>query len=219
MTRAAPLIGLLTASIVLFAVLAEGVAAGAPIVELDRAVAVGMHADSTGFPTEVLTTVTQLGGSEVLLVVTTAAVLALSFKGRVEHAVLVSAALAGGQALNWALKAAFERPRPQLSDPLAAAAGFSFPSGHAMVACSVYGALALIFATSVTSRAARAAVIAAATALGLAIGFSRVYLGVHYVSDVVAGYCAGLAWLTLCALVLLRPTRGYGRAQALTERL
>jgi membrane-associated phospholipid phosphatase len=219
MARTAQLVGTLAASIVLFAVLAEGVASGASIVDLDRTVAVGIHANATGFATEVMRSVTRLGGSDVLLPVAIVAVLALSLRRRPAHAALVGSTLAGGQALNWALKAAFERPRPGLADPLATAAGFSFPSGHAMLACTVYGALALLIAARFSSRALRAGVLAAAFALVLAIGFSRVYLGVHYASDVLAGYCAGLAWLALCALVFLRPYPTAGRGQALTARL
>jgi undecaprenyl-diphosphatase len=219
MSRSGQLLGILVASIVLFATMAEEVASRAPIVDLDRAVALWLHANTTGFATAVMRSVTELGGSAVLLAVTIVAVLAYSVRRRLAHAALVGVALVGGQALNWALKAAFERPRPGLADPLATAAGFSFPSGHAMLACTVYGALAIVIATSLNSRAMRAGVLAAAFALVLAIGVSRVYLGMHYPSDVLAGYCAGLAWLTLCALVLLRPYPMSARGQALTARL
>jgi PAP2 superfamily protein len=139
--------------------------------------------------------------------VTLAATLSLLLRRRVAHAALMVAALTGGQALNWALKAAFERPRPTFSDPLATATGFSFPSGHAMVSLTVYGALAFVTAASAGSRRAQLLALLSATALVLAIGFSRVYLGVHYATDVLAAYSAGVAWLALCALTLLGASR------------
>jgi membrane-associated phospholipid phosphatase len=202
----------LAASSLMFAWLAMGVEGGGPVVGVDNAVAAWLHAHASGFATGVLSTVTQLGGASVLLAITVLAVLALLLRRRLAHAALMGAALAGGELLNMALKAAFERPRPQFSDPLATAAGFSFPSGHAMVSLTVYGALAFVVAAGLGSRRARVAVLGSALALVIAIGLSRVYLGVHYVSDVVAAYCAGLAWLMLCTLGLLG-------AASLRERL
>lgn len=203
--RGAPgtLFGVLAASTLVFAWLAVGVEGRGPVVGVDNAVAAWLHTHAGGFATGVLSTVTQLGGASVLLGITVFAVLALLLRRRLAHAALMGAALAGGEALNLALKAAFERPRPQFSEPLATAAGFSFPSGHAMVSLTVYGALAFVVAAGVGSRRARVVVLGSAAALVIAIGFSRLYLGVHYVSDVVAAYCAGLAWLLLCTLGLL----------------
>jgi membrane-associated phospholipid phosphatase len=191
----------------LFSQLAFAVATGGPIVAVDGAVAAWLHSHATGSATDVLRAVTQLGGATVLLAVTIVAALVLLLKRRIAHAALMGAALVGGEGLNMALKAAFERPRPSFSEPLATAAGYSFPSGHAMVALTVYGALAFVTATSVKSRRARVLIPVAAAALVLAIGFSRLYLGVHYVSDVVAAYGAGIAWLMLCGLTLLGASR------------
>jgi membrane-associated phospholipid phosphatase len=197
------LFGVLAASTLGFAWLAVAVEGGGPVVGVDNAVAAWLHDHASGFATGVLSTVTQLGGASVLLGITVLAAFGLLLRRRLAHAALMGAALAGGEALNMALKAAFERPRPRFSDPLATAAGFSFPSGHAMVSLTVYGALALVVSAGIGSRRARVAVLGSAVALVIAIGFSRLYLGVHYVSDVVAAYCAGLAWLLLCTLGLL----------------
>jgi membrane-associated phospholipid phosphatase len=201
------LLGLLTASSLLFSKLAEDVAGGESIVSFDKTVAVSLHAHATGFATGVLSAVTWLGGAKVLLAVTLVAAIWLLLRRRVAHAALMGVALAGGEWLNVLLKAAFDRPRPSFAEPLATAAGFSFPSGHAMVSLTVYGALAFVIAASVRSRRAQVLAVVPTMALVAAIGFSRVYLGVHYVSDVLAGYSAGLAWLTLCALVLLVASR------------
>jgi membrane-associated phospholipid phosphatase len=197
----------LAVSGLLFFQLAFAVATGGPIVALDGVVAAWLHSHATGFATDVLRAVTQLGGATVLLAVTIVAALVLLLKRRIAHAAFMGAALVGGEGLNMALKAAFERPRPSFSEPLATAAGYSFPSGHAMVALTVYGALAFVTATSVKSRRARVLIPVAAAVLALAVGFSRLYLGVHYVSDVLAAYGAGIAWLMLCGLTVLGASR------------
>jgi membrane-associated phospholipid phosphatase len=201
------MVGTLAVSGLLFSMLAVDVATGAPIVSFDRALAGWLHTYETGFATDVVSTVTQLGGATVLLAITLVASVALVLARRFAHATLMGAALAGGEALNMALKAAFERPRPAFSDPIATASGFSFPSGHAMVSVTVYGALAFVILATTKSRRARVLVLATAAALVLAIGFSRLYLGVHYVSDVLAAYGAGVAWLMLCGLTLLGASR------------
>jgi undecaprenyl-diphosphatase len=203
---AAMLLATLSACLLAFGMLAEEMASG-ELGSVDSAVGDWLHSHATGFATALLTAVTRLGDSQVLLAVTLLAALALLLRHRVAHTALMGAALAGGEALNGALKAAFERPRPSFSDPLATAAGFSFPSGHAMVSLTVYGALAFVIAASVRSRRAQLLVLISAVILILAIGVSRIYLGVHYASDVLAAYSAGLAWFTLCALALMWAAR------------
>ena len=102
-------------------------------------------------------------------------------------------AVAGGQAVIYALKALFHRARPEEAF---ASLGYSFPSGHAFTAVALYGLLALWLAR--TAPRCRVWARPAAVFLILLIGFSRVYLGVHYATDVLAGYASGLSWLCLC---------------------
>jgi undecaprenyl-diphosphatase len=201
-----PLLATLAACVLGFSMLADAMASG-ELVSLDGTIAIWLHTNATGFVTVLLSGVTRLGGAQVLLAVTLAAALWLLARRRIADAALMGAALGGGEALNAALKGAFERPRPSFDEPLATAAGFSFPSGHAMVSLTVYGALAFVIATRAGTRRAQVLVVGAAVALVLAVGFSRIYLGVHYASDVLAAYCAGLAWLTLCGLTLLAASR------------
>ena len=101
----------------------------------------------------------------------------------------------GGALLNVALKTVFHRARPEFASEFNVTS-WSFPSGHAMDSLMVYG----LFAYWLGRRfpRARTATLIAAAALVLGIGYARVYLGVHYTSDVLAGYCAGLTWLTVC---------------------
>ena len=100
----------------------------------------------------------------------------------------------GGGLLDTIVKEVVGRDRPSLVDPVATAHGKSFPSGHAMSSVIAYGALLLVF-LPVIARRYRPAVFSGAVVLVLAIGFSRLALGVHYITDVVGGYVLGLAWL------------------------
>lgn len=110
-------------------------------------------------------------------------------------AFLVVTAVAGGL-LDTIVKHVVNRSRPSLLDPVATAHGRSFPSGHAMSSVIVYGALLLVFLPAVARRR-RPLVLGGAAALVLAIGFSRLALGVHFLSDVLGGWVLGLAWLAV----------------------
>ena len=107
-------------------------------------------------------------------------------------------AIAGGGLLDLGLKLAFRRPRPSWEAPYLVASGWSFPSGHAMGSLIAYGMLAYVLVLHLRSGVARRAVIVGAVVLVLAIGFTRLFLGVHYFSDVIAGYAAGTLWLAVC---------------------
>jgi undecaprenyl-diphosphatase len=108
------------------------------------------------------------------------------------------AAVAGGGLLDVALKAVFHRTRPTWDVPLLTARGWSFPSGHAMGSLVAYGMLAYLLVRDPKGRPPRMAIVAGAVTLVLLIGLSRMYLGVHYFSDVVGGYAAGMVWLAAC---------------------
>ena len=184
-------------SVLAFAVLAEAYAVGSPVVRLDAWLANALHANVVPSATTAFTAVTTLGSTVVLglLAALVAAVLLRSRRGR--GAALVVVVFLGAQLITWILKAMFERPRPSFDDPVATAGWFSFPSGHALSSIAVYGAIAYVLIGALGSHRARMAVPAAAALLVATIGFSRLYLGVHYLTDVLAGYSAGLAWLLL----------------------
>jgi len=145
--------------------------------------------------------VSLLGSTHVVLTVVVIAVALLLRRGRRADALLVAVAVAGGEVLDALLKSEFARPRPHMSDPLATAQGFSFPSGHAMASLTLCGILAYVLAHGQPlPRGLRIG--ATALAIVVAIGLSRVYLGVHYMSDVLAAWAAGLAWLGLCVAAM-----------------
>lgn len=107
---------------------------------------------------------------------------------------LFAGAAVGSGLLNLTLKHGFRRPRPELYR-LADAAGFSFPSGHSMAAFSLYGILAFLLWKHVTKHRGRILLISTSAFFILGIGLSRIYLGVHYPSDVIGGYWASGCWL------------------------
>ncbi len=150
-------------------------------------------------------------GSTVFLVLATA-VIVLWFITRPwrREALLFAITMLGASLLNTTLKLAFKRPRPVPFFNLLAPESYSFPSGHSLASCCFYGALAAILTARVESMRVRAAIWVAATVMFLLIGFSRIYLGVHYTTDVIAGFAAALIWIMAVRFVELQLARRRG---------
>lgn len=110
-------------------------------------------------------------------------------------------AVLGGTAFNHVLKAIFHRERPTLHR-LIEQSGYSFPSGHSMESFIFYGMICMLLFVFFKNTRTRALLLLLTALIILSIGVSRIYLGVHYPSDVLAGYCAGGAWLIVCLTVL-----------------
>ena len=143
-----------------------------------------------------------VGGGAGLAVVVATVVFALLRRGRRAEAVFVAVAVCGAAAIELVAKLTFVRPRPDQWDHAWPAVGYSFPSGHAMSSTALAVALALL----ARGTRWRGWTVAGGALFALGVGVSRVYLGVHYPSDVVAGWCAGLAWVS--GLFLVRMMRG-----------
>ena len=120
---------------------------------------------------------------------------------RYGFALWLVAATSGGEVLNTALKGLFDRPRPEAELHLVAVTSTSFPSGHAMAAAIFYLTVGLILVRLATRRREKVFFMATAVLLTGLAGFSRVYLGVHYPTDVLAGWAAGAAWALSCCFV------------------
>ncbi len=146
---------------------------------------------------------TALGGVGVLTLITLASVAFLLLKRQRRAALFVAAAIASGIALSFALKSGFDRPRPDLVPHGSLVYTASFPSGHSMMAALVYLTLGALLARLQPQRRLKAFVLLLAVLLTVAVGVSRVYLGVHWPTDVLAGWAAGAAWATACWLVAL----------------
>ncbi len=137
-------------------------------------------------------------GFQVIGVIAVGVGLWFFWKRRWLRLILWVAALAGGELLDLLLKTWFARPRPSFADPLAVALYYSFPSGHATLSLITYGLLAYFLFTSLPRAWERVPVTSALILLILLIGVSRIYLGVHYFSDVLAGFAVGGLWLSFC---------------------
>lgn len=142
-------------------------------------------------------------GSTVTIGLVSAAVAGHLLLSRNVHALgFVIVSVSGGMALSSILKHFFDRPRPELVPPLTYVASASFPSGHAMLAAVFYLTLGALLARLVLPLNERIYVLIIALLLTFLVGVSRVYLGVHYPTDVLAGWLAGLAWAMFCWLVM-----------------
>ncbi|HEY1108583.1 MAG TPA: phosphatase PAP2 family protein [Opitutaceae bacterium] len=145
--------------------------------------------------------VTAMGGAVVLVVVTGLILGYLCLCGSYRVALLLAIATAGGQGLNLILKQSFARERPDATLRLVEVNSPSFPSGHSMAASIFYLTSGALLARTARRRREKVYLICCALLLTVAVGFSRVYLGVHYPTDVLAGWCAGAAWAILCLAV------------------
>ena len=141
--------------------------------------------------------ITALGGTTIITMVTVFAVAYLAAAGRPKLGLLTGVAVGSGAILENAMKHAFARPRPDIVPHLVDVYTLSFPSGHAMLSAMAYLSLGTLLARAQASTRLRALVFAISLLLTLVIGFSRVYLGVHWPTDVLAGWAAGAAWAIL----------------------
>jgi undecaprenyl-diphosphatase len=181
------------------------------LVRTDTAAARSLHHAVEGHPTLIafLKGLTFVGTPLWFFLIVALAVVFLWRRGRGRLiAYLVVTSLAGG-AIDSVVKILVDRPRPSLENPILTAHGKSFPSGHSMSSVIVYGALLLTFMPAIPKRY-RPWTIGATVFLVMSIGFSRLALGVHYLTDVVGGYVLGAAWLaaSTAAFSIWRRERG-----------
>lgn len=171
---------------------------------LDRAVLMsfrtaGNPADLVGpdWFEEMVRDVTALGSYAFVIVIVTAAIGYLLLMRKYGLALLLLAAEAGGMLFSTLLKELFDRPRPDLGH---AARVFtaSFPSGHATLSAVTFLTLGALLTRVVSERKSRLYFMGTAIVLTILVGLSRLYLGVHYPSDILAGWCIGSAWAVLC---------------------
>ncbi|GAA0730583.1 PAP2 family protein [Sphingomonas sp. ABOLD] len=157
--------------------------------------------------------ISALAGYTVLWLAGAATLIFLFAFGRRAEALLLGGSLIGASMINALLKLFLHRPRPDVVPHLAEVSSASFPSGHAMISAAVYLTLGIMVAQTQASRWARAYILSFAVLLVLLIGCSRVFLGVHWPSDVLAGWCFGAIW-ALCMFALnarLHRRQDFGR--------
>jgi membrane-associated phospholipid phosphatase len=185
---------LAAASTWIFFVLADEVPENGWMVRIDNSVTNWLQAHGTELGESVFWTISLLGAPVLIaLLVLITGVLVYGRNWRRLAALAITCG--GGALLNVALKMSMQRARPSFASEFHARS-WSFPSGHAMDSAIVYGFLAHWAVRRWPRR--RTAIILTAATIVVAIGYARVYLGVHFLSDVVAGYCAGSVWLVVC---------------------
>ncbi|HEY3133883.1 MAG TPA: bifunctional DedA family/phosphatase PAP2 family protein, partial [Gemmatimonadaceae bacterium] len=193
-------IGLLisVAGLWLFGGVTEDVLHHDPLTAFDIAVLRLLRGHATSLGDKIFSAVSVLASPLAMAVVGGVVAVFLAIK---RQWILLSgwvAAFAGAEVLTTVLKNVIRRPRPIGADQFLHGESFSFPSGHALGSLIGYGMLAYLLVLLVDRRRQQLLIVAAAGTLIVAIGFSRLYLGVHYFSDIIGGYAAGLLWLSAC---------------------
>ena len=185
-----------------FGAIAEDVVTNDPLTTVDVQFSAWLQEHSVHSITRCMLLITRLH-SLLGVTVMTLAVSAYLWIRRLRIWVLtLTLAVFGGMLLNFLLKHVFVRPRPRFDNPLLNLTTYSFPSGHTLMATVFYGTLGFLIVTRVRNWRRRGLAISATAAMILLVGFSRVYLGAHYLSDVLAAIAEGLAWLAFCLILV-----------------
>lgn len=188
-----------------FAALAADLLLQGPVTAADAAVGAWLQALAGPTLTALMRWVSDVHSTRALLVMAAVAAVMLAWRRQPSWVVALVLCVPGGMLLNWAVKHAFQRARPGL-DGAVQIASYSFPSGHTAGATVWWGFLLVWVMAQREDAAARAAATAVAVSMVLLTALSRVYLGAHYLSDVLAAMGEGAAWLALCFIVLARWT-------------
>lgn len=183
-----------------FARIAGAVVDGAPITELDLQLATWLHthAHASAGLRHFLLAVTHLHSTPGVLGLTALAAFWMARRGDRRWMLTALVTVPGGMLLNVAMKHAFARARPWFEEPIVQLSTYSFPSGHTVSATVLYGLLACYGLSRARRWPARIAIVLAACAMVALVAGSRLYLGAHYLSDVLAGLAEGCAWLAVC---------------------
>ena len=175
---------------------------------IDAWVGTWLHLHAIPLITEAMIVISFLGAPSTLTAVTAVVCVALVRKRSYDRLVTLVTLVLGGNLLNYGLKHLIHRGRPTFEDPLLTLSSYSFPSGHAMASTVFYG-FVIVCVLTMARRRHNVAITAGILMVGL-VCLSRVYLGVHYVTDVLGGILEAIAWSTL-ALTALRRARAHPR--------
>jgi membrane-associated phospholipid phosphatase len=182
----------------IFAALAWNVSGHTPLVRLDRQVTAWFAAHRSDAATAIMLAISH---AHALFAVAMWSVVFAAVLARLREwywMLTLALAVAGGMLLNLLLKLAYARVRPDLADPLVTLTSYSFPSGHTASAAVFHGVLAAFLVSRLRDLRARVACVVVAAGAVALVALSRVYLGAHHLSDVVAAGCSSTVWLVLC---------------------
>jgi membrane-associated phospholipid phosphatase len=194
--------GILVVSTALFILIASNIAAGDPLAAADARTALWLNAHAVPALTLLMLVVTYAHGTLPLCVYAIFMAVTLFRRNERHWAAGVVLAVPVGLLINVLLKHLFRRGRPVLEDPIVTLATYSLPSGHTAGATLFYGVFFAYIAAKSRDSRVRAACIAGWLCLVTLVAFSRMYLGVHYLSDILAAVAWSLAWLAVCLLGL-----------------
>ncbi|MBA3461828.1 MAG: phosphatase PAP2 family protein [Deltaproteobacteria bacterium] len=152
----------------------------------------------------VVVNLSALGSSTIATLIVIIASLFLILVKRRNQAIVVIACGVGTAVAIWVLKDLFGRERPNIVPHLTDVSSLSFPSGHSLIASAIYPTLGLLLSMTFKERKLKLFVFITAAMLALVIGFTRVYMGVHFPTDVLGGWMLGLAWAIVCGLICRR---------------
>jgi len=190
------LAGLVGAAV--FLSIAMEIGAPSTVTRIDLSLARSLHRAASPLTTDALRAVTFLGEAWSQVTIGVLVAVGLLRAQRKLWTLGWVVALAGGGILNEILKLLYARPRPVFADPILTASGFSFPSGHSMGTFILGGMAAYLGVLHTQGRARHVGIVALALGWAVTMGFSRIYLGVHYLTDVLGGFAAGACWLSVC---------------------
>ncbi len=186
----------------LFFSIAKYVVTGDPLVLLDVRIATWLHTHRSPALTYFFLAVTHLHALAAIGIYACVLAAFLAWKRELDWLLAVGLVVPLGIGINTLLKLAYQRSRPTFDDSLLTLSTYSFPSGHTAGAVLFYGVLAAFLMPRLKSRRARAGCVLVAVLLVALVGFSRMYLGVHFLSDVLAAASASTAWLALCLITV-----------------
>jgi membrane-associated phospholipid phosphatase len=182
----------------IFAETADGVFTGDILLMIDQWVASHIVCLRSAFLTSSMQAATNFGGIKFIAPIGLFTAAYFLIKKHYDRAIGLAITVSGGKLLNNILKLIFQRPRPFSETSLITTSGWSFPSGHSMNSMIFYGILVYLFMREDLTWPLRILIMAAACSVILTVGISRIYLKVHYTSDVIAGFLGGLFWLCFC---------------------
>jgi membrane-associated phospholipid phosphatase len=186
----------------IFGGITEDVLTGDPLVKVDRWVMLNILHFRTPLVTKIMTIFTHTAGGIAITAGSLIIMIYFLFKKRFDYLIAYISAVIGGSILVLLLKIVIHRRRPAAESSLTGAGGWSFPSGHAMMSVIFYGMVLYFTIRRIRSWELRVFMVMAAGFIVFLLGLSRLYLEVHYLSDVLAGYAGGLFWLTVCITAL-----------------
>jgi len=186
----------------LFLVIACAIALSAPLAALDASAGTWLHVRATPLVSNAMAVVSFLGAPTTLTIVAVGGSLLLLYRRRRTEAAMLLTVVLGGNLLNFCLKHLIQRGRPVFDDPIYSLPTYSFPSGHAMASTVFYGLLSIYALANARQRSYAYIAVAAVVFTVALVSFSRVYLGLHYLSDVMGGIAEGIAWLAFCLAAL-----------------